>query len=1050
MATNIGVGNFTASTSDEYYYYWQGSGPDAYSVDLALQPYNDIFTYVAYVPMTAEIAGGNTFQLNADIAYAATGPNADMISFPQVTTDDISPDANYTITVLTGPGDDIFSEVTYDPDKDSTITLVAYGGSGSDVIRGGRENDTLFGDSFNTIDFSTASYKDITLAMDTPDTYAGDDRLFGFRGSDTIDGGAGNDVIDAGPRGYGDKDIVTGGAGADNFLLSYASPETGAGTDFWSVWGQNLTNDEVGQVVGSVVSGLVEDGAEIADGFALGGLGQLLGASVESFIDFLIAMSASGTPSGTEDILVVTDFDPSEDVIFVPRPKSVTLNDTVEYFTGDNGQTGWGIQFADNGNNIYAQVMLSTTFLQSLGISSENSTASASILESVLSRSSTISGTGGLDTLTSANVLAQLPGKGYVAPSKTDIVPSDTQLAVWGALGPIVADGSVAGTSDEGSVTFGTIYSDALTSNPKFVDPETFTLNDSLQDKAALINGYAGDDLIFGTTQSDTLIGGTGDDVIYTFLASFDDGELVQETVNAGGGYDTVYTGASGGTYSGGKGDADTLIFFYGNQIEASRTPAEAYQVVMDLTLPTPLILDAAPAIIGDVAPTAIPFTTAVNSYTVTGFETFIGGPLNDWIRGASGLVIGGGAGPDYLDVGAGNVGLTYETSTEGVNVVLQEGLLKLQGGDATGDVLDNLQTGSDYNVSSLTGSNEDDELYMVAASTEMRGLDGTDTFGLYWDPNNAISFVQICDFQQDEVIDLRAIGVTSFDQIQAPAPFEFEYISPDQTQTLRVLLQGYDGLALTASNFLFATAAEGSAVGTIGDDGLAGGAGRDRFAGLMGDDVLLGNRGRDVLFGQDGSDYLVGGAGNDRLFGGRDGDRLEGGTGNDVARGNGGDDHILLGLGTDVGIGAIGDDTLMGGAGSDLLKGGRGDDRLGGGLARDVLQGGRGEDLLFGSKGNDLLFGGWNNDRLAGGAGADRMWGGRGADTFVLRFDHADGDRIGDFNRDEADRILLSHDKSLTVTETSAGMFDVTDGQTTASFVAQGATLDDIFLLQV
>ena len=62
-------------------------------------------------------------------------------------------------------------------------------------------------------------------------------------------------------------------------------------------------------------------------------------------------------------------------------------------------------------------------------------------------------------------------------------------------------------------------------------------------------------------------------------------------------------------------------------------------------------------------------------------------------------------------------------------------------------------------------------------------------------------------------------------------------------------------------------------------------------------------------------------------------------------------------------------------------------------------------------------------------------MWGGGGTDTLVLRFGHADGDRIKDFERHEADRIVLSHDKALTVTETSTGMFDVTDGITTVSF---------------
>ncbi len=1056
MATSevtVGLDDFTASTSDGNYLWWRADSFTIYTVGLAFQPLQDELVFVAYVPLGEEYASPDTFNLNANILYAATGAGDDTVNFPDVPPNPDMPIAEpyYTITIVAGPGEDLITKVPdVGFDNLPKITLAAYGGVGDDTIHGGRQGDLIHGDSFNTITFSEDLPSDNALAEDTPDSVPGDDQLFGYRGSDTIYGGPGNDVIDAGPRGYGDTDVVTGGSGADNFLLSYNTDGAAGGTDFWSIWGQNLTNDEVGQVVSSVVSGILGEGANVAAGFALGGLGLILGAAIESFIDFLIALEASETPVSGPDVLIVTDFDPSEDVIFVPIDENVTLNSTIEFFENAAGTSGWGILFEDDDDNVYAQAMLGADFLASLGIEQADTTTAQSLLGSVLSRSTVINADGGLKQLTSQNVLSLLPGGGYTAPSSTPIVPAGTKLTAWGALGPVVADGSVAGFSENGSITFGSAYSDALTSNAHFVDPQKFTLSDSA-DAATLIEGYAGNDLIFGTTYSDTLSGGDDADVIYTFLADIEDGELVPETVDAGRGDDTVYTGASGGTFNGGAG-GDTLIFFYGAQIEESKTPALAYQVVIDLTAPTPIIVDAVPTGSTDVAPDSPtpPFTTALNTYTVTDFETFIGGPLNDWIRAANGTVIGGGAGPDYLDVGAGNVGLTYQTSTEGVSVMLQPGRVMLSGGDATGDVLVNLQSGSTYNVTSLTGSAEDDHLYMVASDTTMYGGGGLDTFGVFFDPTNQISAIEIPDFAQDDIIDLSQIGVTSFDQLQLLAPYAFEYTDESSGQSLRAILN-FDLIEpLTPENFIFATAASGVAVGTRRDDAFAGGADDDRFDGRGGNDALHGSDGDDVLFGRAGQDFLNGGNGSDIAFGGADGDRIDGGRGADFAHGGRGADTILLGAGADIGFGGRGDDTIVGGGAGDTLNGGSGDDMLSGQRGDDLLRGMAGADRLLGGAGADWLFGGAGADTLNGGDGADEMTGGGGADLFRLRFSGLDGDAILDFDATEGDRIAIAAEHVLSVSEDAPGVFRVSDGVVEHVFEAAGASLEDIALLLV
>lgn len=1041
--TNIGIDDFKASTDDPNYYWWQATSSSSYTVDLVLNPIFQGQTYIAYVPLGIEYGFDDTFEINANVAYAVSGIGNDTFTFPGVLPDSDDPFLEYTITVVAGPGDDIIEKV---PSRNignaSAITLNAYGGGGNDLVNGGRQSDYLAGDSYDTITFSNTVLADNALAM--PDSGSGDDRLFGYRGSDTIEGGPGNDVIDAGPRGYGDTDIATGGTGADNFLLSYNTDGSGGGTDFWSVWGQNLTDDEVGQAVSSVVAGILGEGASVAAGFALGGLGQLLGSAIESLIDFLLGLDASETPAGGPDVLIVTDFDPSEDVIFVPVSTDVTLNNTVEFFENVAGQSGWGIIFADDDSNVYAQVMLSEAFLSALGIEQSDTTTAQSLLDSVLARSSIVNSDGGLEQLTSKNVLQNLPGGGYTAPSTTPLVPSGTKLAVWGALGPVVADGSVAGFGDQGSITFGSAYSDALTSNPKLVDPNAFTLADSA-DAATLINGFDGNDLIYGTTYSDTLVGGRGSDVIYTFIADIEDGELVPETVDAGEFDDLVYTGASGGTFKGGIGN-DALIFFYGDQIDASKTPAKAYQVVIDRTLSTPLIIDAVPTGSTDTAPKTQPFTSAINTYAVDGFEIFIGGPLNDWIRGAKNDTIGGGAGPDYLDVGAGSMGLTYQTSTAGVTAILQEGILTLKGGDARGDVLDNLFTGSTYNVTNLVGSPEADQLYMIAGDTTLTGGGGDDTFGLFWNPLQNISSIEIDDFDND-VIDLRGIGVTSFDDLDILAPFAFTYTNGSSGQRLQVLVQD-NQTPLTPSDFIFAAAVDGRAVGSRASDGFAGGEGRDILDGRGGFDALHGNGRGDLLLGRAGNDLLDGGRGCDTLFGGRGGDRIEAGAGCDLAVGNRGADSMRLGGQADIGRGGGGNDSIYGGGGNDRIGGQGGGDLLVGNAGDDRIGGGVGHDSLFGNRGMDALFGGGGDDELDGGRDADEMSGGAGADLFRLAFGGIDGDVIIDFDASEGDAIVLSSHRALVVGEDAPGVFSVTDGRTVETFHAAGASLDDISIL--
>ncbi|MGB5869850.1 MAG: calcium-binding protein, partial [Albidovulum sp.] len=169
---------------------------------------------------------------------------------------------------------------------------------------------------------------------------------------------------------------------------------------------------------------------------------------------------------------------------------------------------------------------------------------------------------------------------------------------------------------------------------------------------------------------------------------------------------------------------------------------------------------------------------------------------------------------------------------------------------------------------------------------------------------------------------------------------------------------------------------------GGVDDDLIDGGDGNDTLWGEDGNDTLYGGAGIDVLYGGVGNDLIDGGDGNDTLWGEQGNDTLNGGLGIDVLYGDIGHDLIDGGGGNDTLWGQDGNDSLLGGAGNDTLYGGNGDDDLAGGDGIDQLVAGAGRDTLSGGAGNDTLWGGADGNYLDGGADSDLIYGGAGNDT--------------------------------------------------------------------
>jgi hypothetical protein len=127
----------------------------------------------------------------------------------------------------------------------------------------------------------------------------------------------------------------------------------------------------------------------------------------------------------------------------------------------------------------------------------------------------------------------------------------------------------------------------------------------------------------------------------------------------------------------------------------------------------------------------------------------------------------------------------------------------------------------------------------------------------------------------------------------------------------------------------------------------ILGTPGSDVITGTLGDDVIVTGGGRDWIRARGGDDVICAGA--DRDF---------------VSAGDG-DDTVDTGTGRDVASGGVGDDTITGRAGADILTGG---------LGADTLNGNAGGDNMIGHDGDDHFHGGPDTDTCRGGAGTDQQ----------------------------------------------------------------------------
>jgi Ca2+-binding RTX toxin-like protein len=489
------------------------------------------------------------------------------------------------------------------------------------------------------------------------------------------------------------------------------------------------------------------------------------------------------------------------------------------------------------------------------------------------------------------------------------------------------------------------------------------------------LDGGVGNDRLYGEDGNDTLIGGVGNDTV--------DAGAGNDTVvyRSGDGMDTIDGGADSDTLriveaAAGANDtarvvmANGLITRVGNTtVQATVTNVENMQLDLGAGVDTLDYNGTADTLSVNLltgVATGFDFVRGVeNVIGGTGSDTLLGNNADNALDGAAGNdTLRGGFGNDALSGGIGNDQLYGEQGDDVLNG--GDGDDRLDGGVGT-DTASYAGAAQGVNVSlattqpqntggagtdtligieNLTGSSQADTLTGNAGDNVLDGGAGADRM-----VGGAGNDTYVVDTTSDAVIEETAGGN---DTVHSSVMGTTGYILADNVENLVIVGNASIGNGNNLDNRL---------TGNAGNDTLNGGAGTDT--------VVLEGVLTDYTFGLNGSNVTVsagGGAGTDRLIS-IERAEIGGVSYNIVAGTNGADANVSGGNEADLVLGFDSNDTLNGGAGHDILKGGDGNDSLNGGAGNDILDGGA-------SGGSSVsISDDFNNSVLNGGSGWASAW---------------------------------------------------------------------------
>lgn len=465
---------------------------------------------------------------------------------------------------------------------------------------------------------------------------------------------------------------------------------------------------------------------------------------------------------------------------------------------------------------------------------------------------------------------------------------------------------------------------------------------------ADLMQGGAGNDDYYVDDLGDVVQETTGNDRVFTALASYTLGSRVERLVYTGTGdfqgtgsaiANALWGGAGNDRLDGGAG-ADSLRGGLGHDLyildNAGDQIFETHGEGTD-----ELRTSVSYALTGIASIELLTAAAGVAAINLTGnnfWQTLVG---ND---GAN--VLDGGAGVDTLIGGGGDDTFIIDAFDTVV--------------EAAGGGFDTVRTTVSY--------------YELAANVEQLILLG-DSYGGY---GNAGANVLIGTFGNNQLDGRggadRMVGGLGDDQYVVDDAGDVVVETGVGNDSVRTALANYTLTALVENLFFDTDTLTRTGTGNASNNTLIGG---------YGDDTLNGEGGNDTLYGEFGADILSGGAGDDVLLGFAGADTLIGGLGNDTYQVDGEDTVIEAGVGIDTIITSLSNYTLGANVENLDLTTASAATGTGNALANRIT-GGALYDHLYGLDGNDQLFGGLDSDRLEGGAGDDVLDGGEGQDHML------------------------------------------------------------------
>ncbi len=834
-------------------------------------------------------------------------------------------------------------------------------------------------------------------------TAPGNDIIITGRGSDTIYAGDGDDYVDAGPRGVGDTDTVSLGAGTDLVVVS-SSTAPAASSAFFTSYIQNIDP--------SATFGALTFDAETFTkdiGFENNALAKAaIGAVTDAFnsflteglflgVEFLIQLiqdaildSVDPKTQQNEDTLFVLDFDPREDILMVPA-KDTTVQFVATGNANSDEKPGILIQGTLPGSTTYstiAVVEFSQDYLDAVG--PDVDALAASVAKTLFNT----------DDLANMNAFRTAAGEDALGLTLQD----GQSFQGIGAFAPQ----AIANLS--ASAIGGTNFGDNITANSTY-DTSNTTVTFTVYDEAVTIYGFDGNDIITGGIGSDTLRGGDGDDIIFDNPSGYANNEGQISFLYGEDGDDQLITNSGLALIDGGSG-TDTLEVQNGTA--PNGTPAN-----INLALERGFDLPEYSLVVpNDSLPDNASFVVSGQTwnYNIYDIENVGGSDYGDVLVGTSDANrIWGQDGNDILDGNGGSDEIFGNAGDDWIFASM-DGASRYHGGNG----YDNLVIDAPFKQISLVGP---DGTYTIVDRATGETIGVADTIEQFVFADGTV-YTAHAQRVTSLILDFDSIGI-------APGPAANAYANlgitidaviagdADETNVATIIDSDASSAPVnlaqaiknwTADNVLVADATSGAGgepstitftfdkafnvaglklIGLSGDTSgttfpavITGhGAGAEQSVTINPADSPVGeNRYTPVdldftaitsleiqLFGPGAVDDIVltpvaaadgslstGLVGGRLQVGARASETLHGSVGADVLTGSRGDDTLLGRAADDVLNGKVGDDTLRGQTGDDVLDGGGGDDVLRGGVGNDHLDGGRGSDTLIGYTGVD------------------------------------------------------------------------------------------------